>query len=312
MAEEPRTVRVAERTQVAEGVVQLDLVAVEGCALPRWEPGAHIDLCGPKGLVRQYSLCGVPGDPAWRVAVLRVPDGRGGSAWAHSVKPGDELDVRGPRNHFPLPVADDHLLIAGGIGITPLLPMARALAERDATWRVVYGGRSRASMAYVDTLRELAGDRLCVVPEDELGLIDLRAELGEPVPGRHVHCCGPEPLLAAVEELLAGRPEVLHLERFAPAEPVDRTGEAFEVEIASSGARVTVAAGQSIIDALEGVGIQVEHSCREGTCGTCETGVLAGVPDHRDSILSDEERAANDCMMLCVGRCREGPLVLDL
>lgn len=312
MTEERRTVRVAGRAEVAGGVVELDLAASGGEALPSWEPGAHIDVHGPDGLVRQYSLCGELDARTWRIAVLRTPDSRGGSAWVHSLGPGEEVEVRGPRNHFPLRPADDYLLIAGGIGITPLLPMARTLAERDCSWRLVYGGRGRASMAYVDTLAELAGDRLRLVPEEEVGLIDLAGELGAPVPGRRVYCCGPEPLLAAVESLLVDRPEELHVERFAPAEPVDTSGDAFEVELASSGTTVTVEAGQSIIDALAAAGVDVEHSCREGTCGTCETAVLAGVPDHRDSILSAEERAANDCMMICVGRCREGPLFLDL
>jgi ferredoxin-NADP reductase len=312
MPEERRTVRVVARAEVADGVAQLDLVAADGDRLPAWEPGAHIDVHAPEGLVRQYSLCGEPGATRWRIAVLRAPDSRGGSTWVHSLAEGDRIEVTGPRNHFPLRPADDYLFIAGGIGITPLLPMIRTVADGGPAWRLVYGGRRRASMAFGDVLAELAGDRLRLVPEEESGPIDLAGELGDPRPGRRVYCCGPEPLLHAVEDLLSDRPEQLHVERFAPAEPVDTSGDAFEVELATSGRRVSVAADQSIIDALADAGVEVDHSCQEGTCGTCETAVLAGVPDHRDSILSTVERAANDCMMICVGRCVEGPLVLDL
>lgn len=313
MTEVRRHLRIAERVDVAADVVHLTLAPPDGEELPPWAPGAHIDLVGPDGLVRQYSLCGEPSETCWNVAVLRVPDSRGGSAWVHDkLLTGVEVEVKGPRNQFPLEDAEEYLFIAGGIGITPLLPMVRELERRGADWRMVYGGRTRSSMAFTDALIELGGDRVTIVPEDEVGLIDLDSVLGEPVPGRRVYSCGPEPLLEAVEARLLERPEILHVERFAPAVPVDLHGEAFEVELASSGRRVLVAANQSILDALTDADVSVDFSCREGTCGTCETTVLGGVPDHRDSILSREERAANDCMFICVGRCLEGPLVLDL
>ena len=225
---------------------------------------------------------------------------------------GDELEVRGPRNHFRLEPAEKHLFIAGGIGITPLLPMIATATAAGSDWRLVYGGRTRGSMAFLGDL-EAYGDRVDLWPQVERGLLDLALILGGQVPGRRVYCCGPEPLLAAVEQEMRTRPEEsLHVERFAPKEPVESGGEAFEVEVASSGARIGVAGDESIIDALAAVGIDVDFSCREGTCGTCETGVLGGVPEHRDSVLSDEERAEGDCMMICVGRCRSGPLILDL
>lgn len=307
-AGEELKVRVRSAVLVAQDVLQLDLEPVDG-RVPSWEPGAHVDLVGPDH-VRQYSLCGVV-DDALRVAVLRVPDGRGGSAWVHeALREGDVVLVRGPRNHFALVDADDYLFVAGGIGITPIFAMVREAERRGATWRLVYGGRSRASMAFCDEL-ERYGDQVTLVPQDEAGLIDLDRELGPERAGRHVYCCGPEPLLEAVEARMSARPaEILHVERFSAE--VDDSGAAFEVEISSSGASIPVREGQSIIDALAEVGIEVEFSCREGTCGTCETGVLGGVPDHRDSVLTDEEREANDCMMICVGRCLSGPLVLDL
>lgn len=312
MSEVRRWMRVAKRVEEADDVAHLTLVPVDE-ELPGWTPGAHVDLIGPDGLVRQYSLCGDPRDDFWEIAILRVRDGRGGSTWVHDkVTVGVEVEVKGPRNQFPLEDADDHLFVAGGIGITPLLPMVRELERRGASWHLAYGGRTRGSMAFVDELLALGGDRVDVVPEDEGGLLDLAEVLGAPTPGRRVYCCGPEPLLEAVEGRLAGRPEVLHVERFAPAAPVDLRGDAFEIEVASSGKRVQVDADQSIIDALANEGVQVDFSCREGTCGTCETGVLGGVPDHRDSILSEGERAENDVMFICVGRCLEGPLVLDI
>ncbi len=313
MTEEARRVRVAERQDLADGVVGLVLEPLAG-ELPAWEPGSHVDVLPDSGEVRQYSLCGSPGDRArYRVAVLRVDDGRGGSVRIHDkLAEGDELDLRGPRNHFRLEPAVSHLFIAGGIGITPILPMVATVSAAGSDWGLVYGGRSRRSMAFLGDL-EAHGDRIDLWPQDERGLLDLPTILGDPVPGRRVYCCGPEPLLAAVEEEMRTRPgESLHMERFAPKELVETGGDAFEVEVASTGVRVAVGEDESIIDALAGVGIEVDFSCREGMCGTCETGVLGGVPEHRDSVLSDDERAANDCMMICVGRCRTGPLILDL
>lgn len=314
MAKEPsfRAI-VAERRQCADGVVALALECADS-PLPAWDPGAHVDIDAGGGLVRQYSLCGDPDDRSrWRIAVLDVADGRGGSRWIHEhLREGADVTLTGPRNHFSFVAAPAYQFVAGGIGITPILPMVRAAQEAGADWSLAYGGRTRGSMAFLDELAQY-GDRVTVWPQDETGLLDLPGILGEEVPGRAVYACGPEPLLAALEEVMAGRSEEhLRLERFSPRGPVDDSGEAFEVEIASTGARVAVAEGVSIIDALAEAGVDVDFSCREGTCGTCETAVLAGVPDHRDSILTDEEREANDCMMICVGRCRSGPLVLDL
>lgn len=313
MTEKTRRVRVVERQDVADGVVGLVLEPLAG-ELPAWEPGSHVDVLLYGGGVRQYSLCGPLGDRAhYRIAVLRVDDGRGGSVRIHDkLAQGDELDIRGPRNHFRLEPAERHLFIAGGIGITPILSMMASATAVGSDWGLVYGGRSRGSMAFLGEL-ETYGDRVDLWPQDERGLLDLPAILGDPVEGRRVYCCGPESLLAAVEQEMRRRPrEALHTERFAPKGPVESGGAGFEVEVASSGARVAVAEGESIIDALAGVGVDVDFSCREGTCGTCETGVLGGVPDHRDSVLSEDEQAANDCMMICVGRCRTGPLILDL
>ncbi len=316
MAQECNTrLRVLSKNEVAERVVSLELApAGDGVDLPEWKPGAHIDLACGDGVVRQYSLCGEQSHAGvWTVAVLREEESRGGSAWVHDMlQEGDEVTVKGPRNNFPLEDAPSYLFVAGGIGITPILPMIRAVEAEGRPWRLAYGGRTRGSMAFMDELAAY-GDRVEVYPEDEAGLLDLPAILGEEKPGRRVYCCGPEPLLAAVEKELAPRTnEALHVERFAPRPDVFGGGEAFEVEVASSGKRVVVGEDESIIDALARIDVEVEFSCREGTCGTCETALLGGVPEHRDSVLEPEEQAANDCMMVCVGRCAQGPLILDL
>jgi ferredoxin-NADP reductase len=305
---------VAGKEQIARDVVLLTLRDANGVPLPAWTPGAHIDLVLRPDLVRQYSLCGNPADrSAWQVAVLREPVGRGGSRYVHEeLQVGSPIRVLGPRNKFPLVEADGYLFIAGGIGITPIVPMLAAAQARGARWRLVYGGRSRDSMAFAAALRDRYGSLVQLVPQDEAGLPDLDSLLRERVPGRLVYCCGPEPLLAAVQERC--RSDALHVERFSPTARAAPVGpaSAFDVELALSGRTLTVPAEQSILETIEKAGIGVLSSCREGTCGTCETGVLSGVPDHRDSLLTEQERARNDAMMICVSRARSPRLVLDL
>jgi ferredoxin-NADP reductase len=252
--------------------------------------------------------------PARRLGILSDPDGRGSSLYVHDrLRVGDTVRVRGPRNNFPLVGSPRYLFIAGGIGITPILPMIAAAEAAGAEWELVYGGRRRASMAFLDELARY-GDRVSVRPQDESGLLDLESILGTPRRDTLIYCCGPEPLLAAVEERAATWPSrSLHLERFAAkpvAEPV--LAESFEVLLARSELTLTVPPERSILEVVEGADVSVLSSCREGTCGTCETAVLQGEPDHRDSVLSAEERAAGDCMMICVSRSRKPRLVLDL
>jgi ferredoxin-NADP reductase len=247
--------------------------------------------------------------------VLREPESRGGSAAIHDrVRPGDRLRTRGPRNNFPIVEADEHLLIAGGIGITPLLAMAEALAEQGADWRMLYGGRRRSSMAFVGRLNALDASRVTVWPEDEQGLPDLAGWLGVPRAGAAIYCCGPEPLLRAVEELATAWPKgALHTERFRGISPLVAGGAltSFKVVAATSGVTVTVHEGQSIAEALEAEGVYIPISCGEGTCGTCETAVLDGVPEHRDVVLTAEEQQRNTRMMVCCSRARTARLVLD-
>jgi ferredoxin-NADP reductase len=293
------------------GVISVRLADPEGRRLPAWEPGAHIDLFLPEA-VRQYSLCGEPGDRAsYRVAVLREQESRGGSAYVHErLRVGDRLEVGGPRNHFGLVDADRYLLIAGGIGITPLLAMLVALHEQCRDWQLLYGGRTRRSMAFLDKLVP-HGDRVSVWPQDELGLLDLDQALGRPQAGTAVYCCGPEGLLEAVEQRCQEwAPGALHLERFAPR-PLDSSLESqpFDLVLARSGERLTVSAGQTALEALEDAGFPVPSACREGVCGSCQTRVLAGVPDHRDSLT---DPASTDVVMPCISRARSDELVLDL
>ncbi|MFF7046854.1 PDR/VanB family oxidoreductase [Streptomyces griseorubiginosus] len=302
---------VERREPAADGVLALTLRHPLGEQLPAWEPGAHIDVLLGPGLERQYSLCGDPADRArWRIAVLREPVGRGGSAHVHEqVNRGDKVRVRGPRNHFALRPAPRYLFIAGGIGITPILPMLAAAEAEGAQWTLLYGGRTRNSMAFTEELSRY-GDRVTVAPQDETGLLDLPSVLDGVPEGTLVYCCGPGPLLDAVERRCPAG--LLHVERFAPKEQEEGENTEFEVELAQTGTTVTVAPDVSVLDAVRASGVEVLFSCTEGTCGTCETDVLEGTPDHRDSVLTDEEREAGETMMICVSRCRGKRLVLDL
>ncbi|MEU6552260.1 PDR/VanB family oxidoreductase [Streptomyces sp. NPDC046915] len=302
---------VERRELAADGVLALTLRHPLGEELPAWEPGAHVDVLLGPDLERQYSLCGDPADRSvWRVAVLREPDGRGGSAYVHErMGPGDKVRVRGPRNHFPLQPAPRYRFVAGGIGITPILPMLAAAEAAGAEWTLLYGGRARGSMAFTWELARY-GDRVTIAPQDETGLLDLGPVLDGLPDGTLVYCCGPGPLLDAVEERCPAG--VLRVERFRPKEqPVGEDGE-FEVELARTGRTLTVPAGVSVLDTVRAAGVEVLYSCTEGTCGTCETDVLEGTPDHRDSVLGDDERASGETMMICVSRCRGARLVLDL
>jgi ferredoxin-NADP reductase len=321
MAQNPehvhRKMQVVTKESAADGVVSLILADPDGGEVPEWQPGAHIDLVLDDDTIRQYSLCGDVGDRSHlRIAVLREADGRGGSRRVHeSVEVGDIIDVKGPRNHFPLVESSAYLFVAGGIGITPLIPMIAKAESTDTPWELLFGGRTRPGMAFARTLEERHPDRVRVRPQDEFGLLDLAGALDAVRPGTAVYCCGPEPLLDAIEALCAGRDDIeLHVERFTPKARVDTdtAGTTFEVVLGAGGREITVGEDESVLDALLREGVDADFSCREGTCGTCETGVLEGVPDHRDSVLTPEEQAENNCMMVCVSRSCSKRLVLDL
>src|SRR6202012_4997784 len=310
---------VRRRSTPAEGVVVLDLAHPENEDLPRWEPGAHVDLLLDDGLTRQYSLCGDPHDSSlWRVGVLLDPSSRGGSRYVpENPNQGATGRVRGPRNPFPLVDAPHYRFIAGGIGITPIFAMLQAVQRAGGDWTLLYGGRTRASMAFAEDLAARYPERVTVWPQDERGLLDLESLLKDPEDNTLLYCCGPEALLEAVERhrahCLAG---ILHFERFAAKPPTaEEAAEAldqFEVVCHRSGVSFEITSDQSILEVLEEAGIPILGSCYEGVCGTCEAKVLEGTPVHRDSVLADAEKAAGEVMMPCVSRSRTEKLVLDL
>jgi ferredoxin-NADP reductase len=310
---------VRRRGTPVEGVVVLDLAHPGNEELPRWEPGAHIDLMLDDGMTRQYSLCGDPHDSGvWRVGVLLDPNTRGGSQYVHeNLNEGATVRVRGPRNHFPLIDAPHYRFIAGGIGITPIFAMLEAVQRAGGDWTLLYGGRTRASMAFAEDLAERYPERVTVWPQDERGLLDLESLFKDPEDNMLVYCCGPEALLAAVEQHSAHwQPGILHIERFAAkATTADDAADAleqFEVVCQRSGVSFEITSDQSILEVLEEAGIPILGSCYEGVCGTCEAKVLDGIPVHRDSVLADAEKAAGEVMLPCVSRSRTERLVLDL
>jgi cytochrome P450/ferredoxin-NADP reductase len=313
----PGTFEVVARslTWEADGVLSMHLVDSRGGDLPAWQPGAHIDVWLGTDRVCQYSLCGAPADRGtWRIGVLREADSRGGSRFVHDeLRPGNRLRVGSPRQNFPLVDAERYLFIAGGIGITPLLPMIAEVDRRGLPWRLAYGGRTRTSMAFLDELSGY-GTAVSVVPQDESGLLDLPTVLADLDLVTALYCCGPEGLLSAVETWCDdhGHGE-LHVERFRGVKASTLPdNKPVEIVLQRSGRIINVPANRSILEELEDNGVRVFNACREGVCGSCETRVLAGVPEHHDVLMTDAEKEACDRMMICVSRARSPQLVLDL
>ena len=311
--------RVVGTTRETDRVLALDLQRDNGIDLPGWEAGAHIDVRLPSGLVRQYSLCGDPlNRSTYRIAVLRDDAGRGGSVELHaSIGVGTRLNVGMPRNHFPMDDGERYLFLAGGIGITPLLPMTLTAGRRGRPWTLLYVGRKRSSMAFAGNLAGRSDGRVRLLTSGDTGRPDLAAILSAVAADTLVYACGPASMLSDAETAAAqyGLADRLRLERFAAASAASSMlapDSAFEVTLAQSGRRLHVPADRTLGSVLQAAGAAVSFSCEEGCCGTCETRVLAGVPDHRDCILSDREKAGNDRMMVCVGRALGTRLVLDL
>lgn len=303
----------------ADGVVTLTLVDPEGAPLPGWSPGAHIDLVLPSGLRRQYSLCGDELDAhSYTVAVRLEDPGRGGSREVHgSVLVGRHVAIFGPHNRFPLAEAEHHLLLAGGIGVTPILSMARALQRRGSEWSAVYCGRTTRTMAFSRELVALDPARVECVTTAEEGRTDLAARIADLPAGAAVYCCGPAEMLEAVTVACLARGLAVHTERFGADPVAAAVGEEpggdgpLEVELRRTGRTITVEPDQTILEAVRDHIDEVDSSCEEGFCGTCESRVLEGVPDHRDTVLGTAEREANKTMMICVSRAIGGRLVLD-
>ncbi|MEP7739581.1 PDR/VanB family oxidoreductase [Nocardioides sp. 31GB23] len=302
----------------ADNVVSIELADPTGDALPAWVPGSHVEVRLPSGLLRQYSLCGPLDEPgSYRIAVLREDTGRGGSLEIHDqVRVGAQVEVSRPRDLFRVPDAAGYLCLAGGIGVTPILPVvARAMAV-GVPVRVVYGGRTASAMAFVDELVDSLGDQLTLVPQDEQGIPDFGSLLDDLPEGWVVCACGPGAMLEAVEAACAtrGLQGRLSMERFsAVTGDIDESlvNAPITVELVRSGRTVEVPADQSILDTIKD-DAPVVYSCQEGYCGTCEVRVLGGLPDHRDTVLTDEEREGNESMMICVSRAKDGLLRLDL
>lgn len=315
MDKEVSVIVVEKRPLIPGHIVEIKLAHTEKTELPNWEPGAHIELILPSGLIRHYSLCGEPTDAYYTIAVLKEPESRGGSIEVHdSLEVGTILSIRGPRNHFPLISAQHTAFIAGGIGITPLLPMMRELSRQGKSWELHYGGKSLAALAYLDALQLMQGQQISIYLKDETRRVPVSEVVGKLPQNTVIYVCGPESMIDEVEaEGIAHGLEV-KLERFSSSgQPIDHDNDtSFEVTLERSGTTLTVNKDQRLIDVVRTVVPSVPFSCEEGYCGSCETGVLEGVPDHRDSILSAEEREANDCMMICVGRSCTPRLVLDI
>ncbi len=314
-----RKLVVASVTRAADGIARIRLESPDGKPLPRWTPGSHIDVeCGDTGLSRQYSLCGDPAVPgALEIAVLREADGRGGSAWIHEhLRPGGTVRVRGPRNHFRMDESAARLIfIAGGIGITPISAMARRARELGLDYQLHYSGRARGCMALLDDLAQLHGERLHLHVSDEGGRNDFAALLAQPDAGTQIYACGPERMLAALQEACAGWPEdALRVEHFhSTLATLDPSREhAFEAELKDSGIVLQVPADQTLLAALRAANIDVQSDCEEGLCGSCEVRVLDGAVDHRDVVLTRAEREAGTRMMACCSRAQGGRIVLEL
>jgi cytochrome P450/ferredoxin-NADP reductase len=314
-----RPLRVARLRRVAEAVVELTLEPLDGRPVGRWAPGAHIDIeCGDTGLSRQYSLCGdLEEAGSYRIAVLREPAGRGGSAWVHTrLAEGDVVRVRGPRNHFRFDESVPRaVFIAGGIGITPVSSMAQRARKLGIDYVLHYSGRSRSTMAFVDELRALHGERLVLHVDDEGTRADyaqLRAQVDD---ATRVYACGPKGLLDALQALATGWPtDALRIERFQTSvgalDPSKEHG--FEAELRDSGQVVHVAADQTLLQALRAANIDVPSDCCEGLCGSCEVEVIEGEVDHRDVVLTRAEREQNTKMMSCCSRAVGRKVVLAL
>lgn len=318
------SVLVREARWEAEDVLSLRLECRSEQPLPAWTPGAHIDVVLPSGRIRPYSLCGDPEDrQAYRIAVLKEENGLGGSQELHETQlAGKTLDVLSPRNHFPLVAeAQSHLLIAGGIGITPILAMARHLECIGADWRAVYTARTPLRSAFADELVSISPSRVSLTASAETGRLDTSTIVAQTPPTTVVYCCGPAALISAVSRA-CGATHRLQIERFEAAPPDEQAQAAashdgaddrvIDVTLKRTGCKLQVPPTRTILEVVREAVPDVPFSCEEGYCGTCETGVLQGTPDHRDTVLSEVERAAGESMMICVSRARSREILLDL
>ena len=303
----------------AQGIRSFDLRLPSGEDLPPFTAGAHIDVNLPNGLVRNYSLINPQGERhRYVIAVNRDAASRGGSSFIHeTLKVGDTLSVRAPRNNFTLEEgAEKSLLIAGGIGITPLWCMIQRLVELERPWELYYSARTPRHAAFLAALGEVAprGGKIHLNFDQVPGgkMLDIAAIVGAADPRTHLYCCGPLPMLKSFEAACGGRPpETIHLEYFSASEPAASAG-GFTVVLKRAGRSLFIERGQSILEALLDLDVDVDFSCQEGVCGTCATKVLEGIPDHRDSVLTEAEKSSNSKMMICCSGAKTQTLVLDI
>lgn len=313
-------VKVGKKNREAEDIVSLELASVDGKPLPLFSAGSHIDVHVGKGVVRQYSLCNDPTEShRYLIAVLRDPQSRGGSIAVHEqINVGDVIQISEPRNHFALVQAEHYLLLAGGIGVTPILCMAERLAASSASFEMHYCSRSPERTAFMERIQtSMFAERVQFHfdsghPGQKLELDNVLVAAGADT---HIYVCGPTGFIEFVTSTArahgwdAGR---VHFEYFGAA-PQDTAGDtAFEVKIASSGMTYTIPADKSVCTTLLEHGIDIPVSCEQGVCGTCITRVLGGTVDHRDVYFTDEEKAANDQFTPCCSRAKSSQLVLDL
>ncbi|WP_020106190.1 PDR/VanB family oxidoreductase [Nocardia sp. 348MFTsu5.1] len=303
------TLVVSERKMVCDDVVQLTFKAADGEQLPTWDAGSHLDLHLPSGRRKHYSLCGDRQDrSSYQIAVRRMP-AAGGSWEMHELSVGAQVTTRAPRNGFPFVADERALFIAGGIGITPIIAMVREARELGIDWFLVYSGRSRSSLPFLDEIEDWERDRVLIRTDEDHGTPDAAELLQHASAGGAVYCCGPGPMIDAVLGGFGQTPATeLHFERFSAPPVVD--GVEFEIELARSGRVLTVPADRSMLETVRAEVPDVAYSCRQGFCGTCRTRVLSGTPDHRDSRLSPQEQENE--MLICVSRASGGRVVIDL
>ena len=292
-----------------------EFAPLDGKPLPPYEPGAHIDLHLPNGLVRQYSLLNAePDGSSYTVGVKRDPASRGGSRYVHDeLRVGRTLKISAPRNNFALVETASHvILFAGGIGITPIWCMVQRLHKLGRSWKLFYACRSRSDMAFLHALESMASSQFHFDDEAAGKFLDIGGIIAGALKDAHLYCCGPTPMLKAFESATANWPSnQIHIEYFTPKQEPAKTG-GFVVELARSGKEFVIPEGKSILQVLLDAGIDVDYSCELGICGECVTRVISGIPEHRDSVLSEEEQASNEKVMICCAGCKSERLVLDM
>lgn len=322
----------SETTPASDDLIEVRLTAIryaardtnsfefrrpDGKPLPAYEPGAHVDLHLPNGLVRSYSLTVAKPEPgAYTFGIKRDPASRGGSRYIHDeLRIGKTIKISSPRNNFPLKEDAPHtMLLAGGIGITPVWCMAQRLAQLKRSWTLYYGCRSRADAAFLDELQGMGSASFHFDDENAGQVLDVAGIIATAPKDAHLYCCGPMPMLDAFEAATKEWPrEQIHVEYFAPKqEPAKAKKGGFTVELARSGQEFFIPEGRTILEVLLDEGVDVDYSCELGICGACEQRIIAGVPEHHDAILSEEEQAENKRVMICCAGCKTGRLVLDL